>query len=103
MHLVSFQGVRSTGTYRKDRKGHNLLVLFDDLDTDTKTHIGKLARSHGVAPPREILDAHRNDFVDWRYVWEGSASLNIRLLDLDKVLDVLVAAYLQRDAHSLGT
>ena len=87
--------VRRTGHYRKDRKGHDLLVLFDDLDQNAKEFLESLARHHGVVPPRGILENHRNDFTEWRYPQDAVVSAN--MVDLDKLLEVLAVAYTHKD------
>ena len=89
------------GAYRTDKDGHDLWILFEkDLDDDAKDLIAKIAKDHGVAPLGDILKNHRSDFVDWRYP-QGKA-VHANFLDLDKALEVLVAAYTHKDFQPLG-
>ena len=80
---------KKTGRYRKDGKGHDLRTLFNDLDDDTKKIIDDLEGVYGVAPLEQILEKHRSDFVDWRYLMEAD-DIRVDLLDLDKALDILI-------------
>lgn len=91
---------KKAGRYRKDREGHDLLVLFNDLDSDTRKLIADLERSHGIAPLQQILEKHRGDFVDWRYLMEAGGK-HVDLLDLDKALIILMATYTHKDFHRL--
>ena len=92
--------IRRKGKYRKDAQGHDLLVLFEDLDDNARTFIERLALDCGIASPRTILEKHRGDFVGWRYPWEGRAG-HTNLLDLEKVLEVLMIAYKNKDFQAL--
>ena len=85
-----------TGTNKKGSEGHDLLVLFKDLDAETQDLIGRLQEDHGVAAVDGILAGHRNDFVDWRYYWERG-DISTKLLDLDKALTVLLNAAEHRE------
>lgn len=75
-------------TPRRDKKGHDLLVLFDDLGTDVKEFIEEQCKDHGIRTMSATLDDHRNDFTDWRYLTRAQ---NVHLLDLDKALDLLIS------------
>ena len=87
---------KKTGQYRKDKDGHDLLVLFNDLDSDTRKIVATQERSQGIAPLEQILGKHKGDFVEWRYPTDGE-SLEVDLLDLDKALHILVAVSEHRD------
>ena len=94
LKVLSF---RKTGRYRRDSKGHDLLVLFNDLDGETREIIAKLEYSHGVAPLSQILGKHRVDFIEARYVMESEQKWHIDLLDLDKALTILMELYKHND------
>ena len=81
------------GTYRTDRDGHDLLILFEDLDDNTKRSISKTAATEGVSSIESILEQHRHDFVKWRYPDEANKEAD--MLDLDKALNVLIDTYRQ--------
>ena len=81
-----------TGTFRTDRKGHDLLVLFDDLDCETKNLIHDVEEKHGIAPLAKILKKHRDDFVGWRYIGEPDGK-HVHFWDLDKALGVLLEVF----------
>ena len=83
---------KKTGQYKKGKDGHDLLALFNDLDSSTKTIVAKLEDNHGIAPLEKILEKHRNDFVAWRYLAEAKTQ-NVGVLDLDKALTVLRNVY----------
>ena len=85
-----------TGTIKKGSEGHDLVVLFKDLDAETRDLVGRLQENHGVAAIEGILAGHRNDFVDWRYYWERG-DISTKLLDLDKALTVLLNAAEHRE------
>ena len=83
--------LKQTGQYKKT---HDLLLLFEDLEDDTKKIIAEVADNRGIAPLEQILSKHKDDFVEWRYVAEGGTH-SVTLLDLDKALEVLMAVYRQ--------
>ena len=87
---------KKAGKYRKDRKGHDLLVLFKDLDCDTRKLVSKLAEAQGIMPLEQILGKHKDDFLAWRYVTEGGTQ-KVDVLDLDKAFHILMNAYIHRD------
>ena len=93
LKAISF---KKTGQYRKDKKGHDLLILLNDLDDATKKIIAKVADSQGVAPLDQILSKHRGDFVNWRYPAEGG-KIHVEFLDIDKALEVLMTVYRHKD------
>ena len=82
---------RRTGKF----KGiHDLLELYDDLDTDTQALISKIKDVHGVVPVRCILEKHKDDFVAWRYLdLRDGNNLQVQLKDLVRALDVLFLVY----------
>lgn len=94
--MLKVLSVKVSGKYRKDSKGHDLLVLFGDLDNDTRTLISNRSRSHGIAPLDQILDNHRGDFIEARYIMESSA-WHVDMLDLDKALTILTEVYNHSD------
>ncbi len=89
LKVLSFM---KTGKYRKDMEGHDLLVLFNDLDCETKQQICKLEGTHGIAPMAQILEKHRDDFVDWRYLGDIDGK-HVDFWDLDKALFILMEVH----------
>ena len=81
-----------TGKSRTDRNGHDLLVLFNDLDSETKQMIRDLEEKHGIAPLAKILEKHRDDFVDWRYLGQPDG-MQVHFWDLDKALGILMEVF----------
>ena len=81
-----------TGNYRTDGKaGHDLLVLFDELDDPTRQLIDDLAETHGIRPLAQILEKHRNDFANFRYIMTEDGQTHADLQDLDKAFSILTA------------
>ncbi len=72
---------------------HNLLLLHDDLDDDARRIIEQVGSEHGIASVRDILTAHKDDFVDWRYLGEGGDRAEPDLVELDGVIGVLLAVF----------
>ena len=66
--------------------------MFNDLDCETKLLIRNLEGTHGIAPLAQILEKHRDDFVDWRYIEEPDG-MHVDLLDLDKALTILMEVF----------
>ena len=89
---------KKTGKYKKV---HDLLILFNDLDSDTRKIVSDLEKSHGVRPLEKILGKHRDDFVEWRYPMESQGELKVDLLDLDKALNILITVYNHADFKRL--
>ena len=81
---------KSTGKYRRDKHGHDLSTLYDDLTKDVKELVDSIAETHGVARPETILEKHRGDFVDWRYPSEDSRTQSANFIDLRRALEVLM-------------
>lgn len=91
--LLKALSFRRTGTYERT---HDLLDLFNALDSDTRNIITTLEGVHGIAPLERILEKHRGDFVEWRHLMEGGDH-DTGLLDLDKALTILIAVYNHQD------
>lgn len=70
---------------------HDLLLLHDELDDDTRRIIEQVGSEHGIASVRDVLKAHKDDFVDWRYLGEGGDRAEPDLVELDGVIGVLLA------------
>jgi len=87
--LLKALSYRRCGTYRIDRDGHDLLVLFGDLDGDTNQLIDEIANTHGIRPLEKILEKHRGDFVNFRYFLMEDGQTHVDLQDLDKAFFVL--------------
>ena len=94
--LLKAMAFKKAGRYRKDRDGHDLLILFNDLDSDTKKIVTPQASSQGIAPLEQILEKHKDDFTEWRHIVENDGG-TAGFLDLDKAFLVLIAVYRQMD------
>ncbi len=94
--LLKALAFKKTGRYRKDRDGHDLLILFNDLDSDTKKIVTAQESSQGIAPLKQILEKHKDDFIEWRYMAESDGS-TVGFLDLDKAFLVLITVYRHKD------
>ncbi len=73
-----------------NRPTHDLHKLYKDLDPKTRARVGSVVVSDIGSRLPEFLKAHRNDFVDWRYVFEGRTTTTHHAV-FDKVLAVLIA------------
>lgn len=90
--------IKTTGAHKR---GHDLLKLFDALDQKTQAavekHKGVIERFvHGSV--RSILDKHRDDFTDSRYIgesWQPGANPPTYAYggDLDVALQALIATF----------
>ncbi|MYA59493.1 MAG: hypothetical protein F4X40_02890 [Chloroflexi bacterium] len=80
---------KSTGKYRRDKHGHDLSKLYDDLTPQVKELVDSIAESLGIASPKTILEKHRGDFVDWRYPSDDGRVLSANFSDLQRALIVL--------------
>lgn len=72
---------------------HDLLLLHDELDDDTRRIIEQVGSEYGIASVRDILTAHKDDFVDWRYLGEGGDRAEPDLVELDGVIGVLLEVF----------
>ena len=79
-----------TGSYLGE---HDLLVLFDDLEGETKQLIDDLAKTHGIRPLEQILEKHRDDFVSFRYILMEDVQTQADLQDLDKAFFILTNVF----------
>ena len=86
LKVISF---KRSGTHLKT---HDLRELYDNLDVGTRSLIEQTVKEQeGVWDKIEdILTAHRNDFVDWRYIGEGGDG-NSDPTDLRKAVDILLS------------
>ena len=81
---------KSTGKYRRDKLGHDLSKLYDDLTPEVRELIDSIAETLGIASPKTILEKHRGDFVDWRYPSDDGRVLSANFADLQRALEVLM-------------
>ena len=70
---------------------HNLLLLYDKLDDDVRHVIEQVGSEFHIASVRDTLKAHKDDYVNWRYLWEGGDRAEPDLVELDGVIGVLLA------------
>ena len=83
-----------TGNYRTDGKGHDLLVLFDELDKPTRQLIDDLAKTHGIRPLEQIPREAPRRFREFSIYPDGGQSrTQADLQDLDKALPILTAVF----------
>lgn len=76
---------------------HNLLNLFQGLDATTRNSLeqkyqrlrNEALHQSGPATIREVFDDHGDDFVDWRYFYEGSADMSTGLQGLELAVEAL--------------
>ena len=90
--------LKRTGKYKKE---HDLLVLFNDLDSSTREITFSLEEKYEVASLKDILDRHKDVFLDWRYAMEESRELKVGLLDMEKALGILIDTYDHPDFNRL--
>ena len=81
--------IKRSGTFKKT---HDLRVLYDALDDDTRNRIKQKAAAKWMDPVQGTLTKHRDDFVDWRYAGEDKP-LNPGPSDLDEAVGILMAVY----------
>lgn len=81
---------KSTGKYRRDKLGHDLSTLYDDLTPEVKELVASITEALGVASPVTILEKHRGDFVEWRYPPADGRVLSANFTDLQRALEVLI-------------
>ena len=72
---------------------HDLLLLHDHLDDDIRHIIEQVGSEYGIASVRDTLKAHKDDFVNWRYLWEGGDRAEPDLVELDGVIGVLLEVF----------
>ena len=88
---------------------HNLLVLFNKLECDTRVSVERrferirgekiASRSYSgeTEPLIRILANHKNDFVEWRYLQDKlGVGANTRPLVLNSVIEAAVEEYKSR-------
>lgn len=77
---------------------HNLLNLFQGLDATTRNSLeqryqrlrNQALHQSGPATIREVFDDHSDDFVDWRYFYEGPATISTGIQGLELAVEALV-------------
>lgn len=92
--MLKVLSYKRTGKFRaKGKEGHDLRILFDDLDEETRQLIDDLASAHGFRPLEQILEKHRGDFVNIRYLMMQDGQSRADLQDLDKAFSILTAVF----------
>ena len=90
--LLKALAFKKTGHYRKDRDGHDLLILFKDLDSDTKKIVAAQESNQGIAPLKQILEEHKKDFEAWRYIADRPVPPS-GFWDLGEAFEVLITVH----------
>ena len=86
-YMLKGLAARDRGSYRPT---HDLHKLYEDLDPKTRACVGSVVVADIGWTLSEFIEAHRNDFVDWRYVFEGRTATTNHAV-FDKVLAALIA------------
>ena len=77
----------------KSRKGfietHNLQILYNDLDGNTKKTIEDISKEQGIQSIEKIIESHKADFTNWRYSFEGKSLPFNDLEELDSIINIL--------------
>ena len=71
---------------------HNLRCLYEDLNPAARSRLAALEVSDIGTKLPEFLEAHCNDFVNWRYVAFERGQATTHHLEFDKVLAALIDA-----------
>ena len=93
---LALKAIASKMTETHER-GHNLLKLFDGLDQSVRDCIERQdaavrhVRTYGTV--RSVLDNHKDDFTDWRYLGESWPGKKRYGKDLDTALIALITAF----------
>jgi len=85
-YMLKGLAARDNGNYLPT---HDLYELYKDLDLKTRARVGSFVVSDIGSKLPEFLEAQRNDFIDWRYVFEGRTASTHHSV-FDKVLEVLI-------------
>jgi hypothetical protein len=72
---------------------HDLLLLHDALGDDIQHIIEQVGSEYGIASVRDTLQAHKDDFVNWRYLGEDRDRAEPDLVELDGVIGVLLDVF----------
>ena len=67
-----------------------MLLLYDELDDDVRHVIERVGSKFDIASVRDTLEAHKDDYVNWRYLWAGGDRTEPDLVELDGVIEVLL-------------
>ena len=59
------------------KRGHDLKILYNTLESNDKVAIELLYKNKCVKPLSELLDESGNAFVEWRYALENRVSINV--------------------------
>ena len=89
---IALKAISYKQTQHYERE-HDLLLLHDNLDDDIRRLIEQVGLETGIASVRDALEAHKDDFVNWRYPAEGGDRAAPDLFDLDRALGVLLDVY----------
>lgn len=72
---------------------HNLIELFQALPDTTRKSIIQRFQSKGRQKSiQEVFDAHKNDFVNWRYAYQ-KPSLHTQFDDLEQAIESVLEEY----------
>ena len=87
-YLLKGLSLREKGRYLKT---HDLQDLCEALGPETKPRVASFEVSEIGTKLPEFLEAHRNDRVNWRYVFEGWGASTHHVV-FDRTLEALITA-----------
>ena len=71
---------------KKPCRGHNLLDLFNSLDSTIKQEIVKIT-GYNEEEFKILLSKHAEAFVEWRYIYERNKSISVNIEFMRKLID----------------
>ena len=86
LKAISFD---STGGFKKT---HDLQELYNELGEDIRDKIEMMAAQQSL-DAKQIIANHKDDFIVWRYIWDGE-NKNITsssFPDFSKIVDIILS------------
>ena len=99
---VALKAMHNKETGKQAQKEHDLSILFYGLKPSTqqsldqrfqrirKLKAGYDGRSQSIG---QVINDHKDDFVQWRYIFERQGSSNIELQSLEPAVEAIIEEY----------
>lgn len=99
---VALKGLYSQETGQEAARSHDLSKLFRKLQPATRSSLDQRFQRIWQGTPtydgrpktiEQVLVDHKDDFVDWRYVFEKQGDSHVELLDLEPAVEAIIEEY----------
>ena len=108
---VALKGLYAQETGKEADRIHDLSKLFRELRPATRNFLNQRFQRIRQRTPaydgrpktiEQVLVDHKDDFVDWRYVFEKQDDCHVELLDLEPAVEAIIEEYAENIRQQSG-